>query len=160
MLITEILSEEKLEELRLIVKNEININYMRGPGVNENFPKWQSYADMHEKFNSIKSVNNLIEMVKLCFKKKYGIDGVITHMWFVLVNKDSEQAWHEHGDSYSCIFYLENTFNSGTVLIDKQVPAEDNSLFFIDPGVLHTPPKWSGIDRYVIAMDIDVLNNK
>jgi len=157
MIYKNILDYEKLEELRLIVKKEIKTNHINGPDF-PNHPKWQSYNFMHNKYKTSIPVYNLVNSIKYFFIKQYNMMCNIESMWFVLTNQDSFEWYHSHKNFYSGIFYLENTNGNGTVMLGgRKVPAEDNSLFFLEPHTFHKAPSWDGRDRYTIGMNLETV---
>ena len=119
---------------------------------------YQSYNDMHEKYKNEVCMNNLtdraLKEAELITNQKLNI----SQCWFYISKKDSVPNFHCHENAYvTAVYFVENCKNHGTIFSMNnshlQLLCEDNMLVTFDPKFYHSPPNWSGKDRYSVAID-------
>ena len=119
----------------------------------------QSFADMHQKYDHVKSMCDLVTISESLYRITFDKYHEVKKLWFNILKQDSEgYNWHTHPNTTG-IYYLLNTENSGTLIEDDknyQVNSIDNSLLFLKPNIRHKLPlDWKGKDRITIAMDFN-----
>jgi hypothetical protein len=149
-----ILSVEHRQALKNIMIEEIGHNLCALPST----PLYQSYGHMHEKYKNETCVSNLINRAlkeaELITNQKLNI----LRCWFLVSKKDSVFNFHFHENTYiTAVYFVENCKNHGTIFrvnnSNLQLLCEDNTIITFDPQIYHTPPDWSGKDRYSVAID-------
>ena len=122
-------------------------------------PKYQSYPTMHRKYKYYPFWQNfqsrLLEIANSIGGKEYRIHSC----WFNACTPDSNFDWHtHHGYDLTCVFYVKNCDDNGTLVKEGdciiQLPAEDNSLAFMEIGVEHRIPDWDEENRYSVAIQL------
>jgi hypothetical protein len=122
-------------------------------------PKYQSYPTMHRKYKFYPFWQNfqsrLLEIANGIGGKEYRVHSC----WFNACTPDSNFDWHtHHGYDLTCVFYVKNCDDNGTLVKEGdciiQLPAEDNSLAFMEIGVEHRIPDWDEENRYSVAIQL------
>lgn len=120
-------------------------------------PKYQSFSDMHVKH---KDSNELSIVLKNIVLLSYGLTGQWTNIklcWFNVLKENSDHEFHSH-ETLTAVYFLKGCTNNGTFVLDNgktfQLPSTDNTVQFLGASVMHSIPKWSGVDRYSIAVEL------
>ena len=164
-----VLTDDLIDELIEIALFEVK--YFRC----EMVPGYQSFNDMHQKYENVKSINDLVTISESLYRITFNKNCEVIRLWFNVLKQDGQPYdWHTHNNTTG-VYYLLNTENSGTIIDDYldvcisqdislnvstkdtfKVNSVDNSLFFIRPNIKHKiPTDWKGKDRITIAMDFN-----
>lgn len=147
----DVLDECDCNELRRIALDECL--FFTCPTV----PGHQSFSNMHLKHEASKGMRNLVHSIETEYLAHTGRKVSIYTLWFNMVTASSNFQWHKH-DKPTAIFYLTNTCDNGTYLEFDNIPAQDNSLVFLEPHVIHKTPDYDGRIRLSIAADLNIVN--
>jgi K+ transporter len=155
--INNILSIEDRTALKNIIDEEIKNNRC------EEVPFHQSFNNMHEKYKNEESIKNLsiraLKEAELATNQKLSI----LKLWFVIIKYDLDCGFHNHKNVYTtCVYFLENCENNGTIFqinnSNLQLMCKDDTIIIFNPEIMHNVPKWSGKDRYSVAIDFELKN--
>lgn len=133
------------------------INYEIKNFLCEAVPRYQSFNNMHIKHENEETIrivkNNVLLYAYALTNQALSID----KCWFNVLKEDSDYKYHSH-DTLTAVYFLNGCNNNGTLISDginvHQMPGENDSIQFIGSGVLHSVPKWSGVNRYSIAFQL------
>jgi hypothetical protein len=148
------LTEKQRQNLVKIVDHEIK--YFLSHKVS----KYQSTYNMQLKYADNEEMKIIMEAVKLQAYALLGFNVDFESVWFNVCKEDSDFVFHAH-ETLACVYYLKNCNDNGTLIMHDgevaQLSATDDTLQFIASKVVHSVPKFNGVDRYSVAFDLKRL---
>lgn len=150
--IENILNKDQIKFIKQKMDNEIE------NALCHTVPYYQSYNDMHNKYNDDNELSFLFNKMLNETEKASNEKLIIADSWFNICKEDSKFDFHSHKNKFiTCVYFLENCEGNGTIFKVNnsyfQLLCKDNSLVIFDAEILHTIPVWKGKNRYTIAMD-------
>ena len=107
-----VLTDNLIDELIEIALFEVK--YFRC----EMVPGYQSFNDMHQKYENVKSINDLVTISESLYRITFNKNCEVIRLWFNVLKQDGQPYdWHTHNNTTG-VYYLLNTENSGTIIDD------------------------------------------
>ena len=147
-------------------KKEIDLLFSKGHyNKRKNFPKFQTWTNLHEDLKFLKFKNTFLNSCQLYLDKNFYSYKMT--MWcymdsfFNSILKNHEKQWHKHQHSLSGtltlsgIYYLENPKNIGTEFENFKINPLPKTWYIFPSTLIHRPPKvLSFRKRYTLSADI------
>lgn len=119
--------------------SDVTNDLINGPNTDELCPKYQTWGDLHQRYEWDFLTNKIIDLTK---KAGYKI-GEINNTWALVPKPGTNPLLHTH-DYITVVFYLKNPHPEyGTKIkfdnYELVVCCPENSLLVFDKGVQHAP---------------------